>query len=162
MKFRVAVLVVLALAATSLLSQPPASAAHRWSKLMLSRHGQHWTPALSLPLYNDGFVWVPGCAPARSFYVKNQSHERAELAISMNMSDPSGWLGNDKFRISVRTGTGPWVRVQGGKQQTAKIQVDKGEVVPVSVRVRMLRKAGNKTMGRQLAFSVEVRISQRT
>ncbi|MCW2843159.1 MAG: hypothetical protein JWN22_1075 [Nocardioides sp.] len=162
MKFRVALLVVLALAASALLSSPPASAAHKWSKLKLSRHGQHWTSALALPLFKDGFVWVPGCAPARGFFVKNQSGEKAVLAISMEMNDPSGWLGNDNFRIAVRTGTGPWVRVQGTQQQTATIVVDKGEVVPVSVRVKLLSKAGNKTMGRQLGFTVEVRLSERT
>jgi hypothetical protein len=161
MRFRVAVLVVVALAATAMLSQPPASAAHKWSKLKLSRDGQHWTSALALPLFHGGFVWVPGCKPSRTFYVKNQSGEKAVLAISTEMNDPSGWLGNGRFRIAVRTGNGPWVRVQGSVQKTATIVVDKAEVVPVSVRARLLRTAGNKTMGRQLGFTVEVRLSQR-
>jgi hypothetical protein len=161
MRLRAAVfLVLVALGATAVLTQPPASAGE-WSKLGLSRHGNKFTSNLTMPLFKS-FVWVPGCAPGRTFFVRNQSGEKAKLVVSLIASDRTAWLRKERFQMTYRAGDGSWTRIRSGGQPSFKMLVADAEVVPVSVRIRLMNKARNQTMNQHLTFSVRVRLSQRT
>jgi hypothetical protein len=162
MRHRAAVLLVLvALGATAVLTQPPASAGE-WSKLGLSRHGKNFTSNLTMPLFTGDFVWVPGCAPGRTFFVRNQSGEKAKLEVSVLTRDSTQWLRSERFQMTYRAGDKSWTRIRSGGQASFTMLVKAAEVVPVSVRIILLNNAKNKTMNQHLTFTVRVRLSQRT
>lgn len=163
MRLRVVALLLLAASVLTVLTEPPATAAHRWSRLALSSDGRHWSPTLSGPLFRGDFVWVPGSSRVATFYVKNRSRGTALLRVTVHTADPTGWLRDNHVRLALRHHRRHWVRIHhAGNHGTRSLRVRRGEVVPVQVRFRMLRSARNHTRNRHLNFSVDVRLSQQT
>ncbi len=162
MKTRLFGLLVLALTALALAVPQSASATQSWSRLMLSRDGQHWTPHLDAPLFGKKFVWVPGTQKSRTFYVRNQSGEAARLRVTVRVTNGEGLLGHSGFRMAVRTRNGHWHQIRRpGRQRVAHLTMGKGKIAPVTVRVRFFTKAGNQTMDGHLRFVTRVRLSEK-
>lgn len=136
------------------------SAAQRWSPIALSRDGHAWSRQLDAPLFLRNRHWVPGTSLVRTFYVRNQGRTKAVLSVSVGVRDRTGALSLPAFRLAVRPRHQLWHRVRA-PGRTRTLVVDRGEVVPVAVRVRLMRRAGNRSMSRHATFTVHVRLTQR-
>jgi hypothetical protein len=156
--------VLVALLATLVSGTTPITlTAQRWSELSLSRDGQHWSNRLATPLFPGRLRLVPGVTRAETFHVLNRSDEKAEVKVIVIARDRSGWLDTDKFRMRVRLDDRRWVRVRSDGSQPANHMVLRpGESVPVSVRVRLRRSAGNHSMSRHLNFMLRIRLTELT
>ena len=142
-------------------SQAAISARH-WSRLGLSRMGNHWTPNLDKPLFGRHLDLVPGQTEKRTFYVRNQSGEQARLRVSVNITKAHRSLQRDAFRVAARTRAGWWQHVRHtGSHAVLWRTMARGAVIPVTLRVRIRPRADNSSMDRGLRLQVKVRLSQR-
>jgi len=142
-------------------SQAAISARH-WSRLGLSRMGNHWTPNLDKPLFGRNLDLVPGQTEKRTFYVRNQSGEQARLRVSVNITKAHRSLQRDAFRVAARTRAGWWQHVRHtGSHAVLWRTMARGAVIPVTLRVRIRPRADNSSMDRGLRLQVKVRLSQR-
>jgi hypothetical protein len=162
-KTRLAVLLVLVLTAISLgLPEQPASATRNWHRVMLSRDGHHWKPDLRVPLFRKQLVLVPGMKRVRTFYVRDQSGGPARLRVVVRVTDSDGLFDHRALRLAVRADHGRYHPIRHtGRHKVAHLRVAKGKIVPVNVRVRLMPRAGNKTMDGQLRFVTRVRLTRR-
>ena len=153
---------VLALTALALIVPQPAVATHHWSRLMLSRDGHHWKPDLNRSLFGRKYVMVPGAKANRTFYVKNQSGRAARLAVTVRVKGSAGMIENRDFRLKVRTARHRWQPVRhSGRHKVAHLRMAKGRMVPVTVQVRMLPRAGSVAMDGHLRFVTQVRLTRK-
>lgn len=154
--------VVAALLVLLTLSSAGASsaAAQRWSPIMLSRNGHTWSRQLDAPLFLRDHQWAPGMSLVRTFYVRNQGHSRATLSVLVRVQDRTRALSLPAFRLAVRPGPEHrWHRVQAPERRRTVV-LGRGEVVPVAIRVRLMRRAGNRSMDRHARFTVHVRLTK--
>jgi hypothetical protein len=161
-KSRLAGFLVLLLTAVALSfpQHQPASAAQRWQRMMLSRDGIHWKPDLALPVFARKVVLVPGRQRTRTFYVRNQGGGPARLGVTVNVTSASGLVEHRMFRMAVRVRDGRFQRIRHtGRHKLAHLRVAKGRMVPVTIRVRLLPRAGNRTMDGHYQFVTRVRLS---
>jgi hypothetical protein len=161
---RLAVFLVLALTAVCLvLPEQPASATRSWHRVMLSRNGHHWSPDLRAPLFRKQLVLVPGMKRVRTFYVRNQSGGPARLRVVVRVTDSDGLLERRRLRMAVRADHGRYHRIRHtGRHKVAHVRVTEGKIVPVNVRVRLMPRAGNKTMDGHLRFVTRVRLARKS
>lgn len=161
MRVRACALLVLVLAAVALAVPQSASATQTWSRLALSRNGHHWSTDLHRPLFVHDVVLVPGSERTSRFFVRNQSGERAALAVSVLAGRHHGLLARESFRLAVRA-AGGWHRVvRTDGRPTLRLDLAKGAVQPIAVRVRLLSKARNLTQDGRADFTLQVRLSQK-
>ena len=160
---RLAALLLVALMVLSVAGPSQAtSTARRWEPLGLSRAGHHWKPALQKPLFGPRLRLVPGRTVQRSFYVRNQSGERARLRIRLRVTDAHGSLRPDILNVAARVKPGRWKRVRHlGRTRIALRTLGRGAIVPVTVRVRIRPTARNSSMDRGLHLLVRVRLSKK-
>lgn len=102
----------------------------------LSRDGVSWTRQLDAPLFDDGFLWVPGDVEQESFLVRNDGPSDGELVVDVVAEDPDGLLASDAFLLEARVGTGEWIEVSAGTTDLtpAVIDVPEGQRSRVTVR----------------------------
>ncbi|MBM0123177.1 hypothetical protein [Pimelobacter simplex] len=129
---RLAALVAAAVLAVGVAAAP----AHADDEIGLSRDGLTWVPALTTPLYEAGFTWVPGDVEERSFRVRNDGPSAGELLVDVVASDPQALLASPDFLLEARVGSGPWVEVAPGttRLQPAVLDVPRGADTSVTVR----------------------------
>lgn len=155
---------VFALVAATLVLAAPSNAASHWSKLVVSRHGHIWSTSLGKPLFGRHTTLVPGEQKMRTFYVRNQSNDGAMLTVSLQViGDRNGLLARQAFRLGVKRHGQFFHRVQPTSTglQMRPVTIRSGEVLPLTVRVRLLSKAINATMRKHLAFTIGLRLTQR-
>jgi len=99
----------------------------------LSRDGVAWSRQLDAPLFDDGFLWVPGDVEQASFLVRNDGPSDGELAVDVLAEDPDGLLTSDVFVLEARVGTGEWVGIDPGTTALAPVVLD----VPEGARTRI-------------------------
>lgn len=99
----------------------------------LSRDGVSWSRQLAAPLFDDGFVWVPGDVEQASFLVRNDGPSDGELAVDVLTADPDGLLASDAFLLEARIGTGEWVEIDSGTTALTPTVLD----VPEGARSRI-------------------------
>lgn len=149
------------LCALVLVTMPPASAAAKsWPDLVVSPHGSSWSADLRKPLFPSRLRFVPGDAASRSFYARNQSGQRAQLQVLVRVVDGTRWLCCGHLRMTVAV-DGRWRPVViAGSTGVGRVNLAPGDVVPVKVKLRLLRPAGNPAMNRRLSFSVKLRLTE--
>ena len=162
MRAKVGAFVVLALAAGSVTVPQTASATQTWSLLALSRNGHHWSTDLRRPLFDEDTVLIPGSELTSTFYVRNQSGEPADLAVTVRGGRHLGLLDLPGFRLALRGAHGWQQVVQADGAPTLQLRLPKGAVRAISARVRLIPGALNRAQQRRLDLSLEVRLSQRT
>lgn len=161
MRTRVCALLVMVLAAVALVLPQSATATQTWCRLALSRNGHHWSADLHRPLFAHDVLLIPGSERTSEFYVRNQSGERAALAVSVRAGRHHGLLARESFRLAVRA-AGGWQRVvRTDGRPTLRLDLAKGAVQPIAVRVRLLPQARNATQHGRADFTLEVRLSQK-
>ena len=103
---------------------------------------------------------VPGTEQLRTFYVRNQSRGAARLSVTVLVSNSNGLLERSGLTMGVRTNTGRYHRIRHtGQHKVAHLRMAKGKMVPVTVRVLLRPRAGNKTMDGLYQFVVRVRLT---
>jgi hypothetical protein len=160
----VAVIALVAMLASTWVLAPPSTAANRWSRLVVSSDGKTWSPSLTTAIFESGTVLAPGSRKTRSFYVRNQSQDTALLTVRLSLvGDHNGLLAQEMFRLGVKRHGQHFHRVGPASTglKLVPITIRPGAVLPVSIRVQLLNKARNKTMDKQMAFTVELRLEQR-
>jgi hypothetical protein len=102
----------------------------------VSRDGVSWSRQLDAPLFDDGFVWVPGDVEQASFLVRNDGPSAGELTVDVLAEDPDELLVSDAFTLEARVGTGPWAEVLDGSTtlEPAVLDVPEGARTRVTVR----------------------------
>lgn len=102
----------------------------------LSRDGVSWSRQLDAPLFDEGFLWVPGDVEQESFLVRNDGPSDGELVVDVLADDPDGLLASDAFLLEARIGTGEWVEVAAGSTALAPTVLDVPEGGRTQVTVR--------------------------
>jgi len=162
MTARAAAAVAVVLAASGLAIPQSASGAQVWSQLVMSRNGNHWSDDLNRPLFDEGAALVPGDERTSTFYVRNQSGDRGVLEVSVRVPGSSGLAGREAFRLALR-GAGGWQRADLDNGEPAiRMDLAKGAVQPISVRIRLLPTARNAAMDDSMSFTLHVRLTQKT
>lgn len=102
----------------------------------VSRDGVSWSRQLDAPLFDEGFLWVPGDVEQESFLVRNDGPSAGEVTVDVLAEDPDGLLASDAFTLEARVGTGPWVEVLDGSTtpEPAVLDVPEGARTRVTVR----------------------------
>ncbi|HWJ09995.1 MAG TPA: hypothetical protein VNS46_11490 [Nocardioides sp.] len=102
----------------------------------LSRDGASWSRQLDAPLFDDGFLWVPGDVEQESFLVRNDGPSDGELTVDVLAEDPDGLLASDAFLLEARIGTGEWVEIVTGTTalEPAVLDVPQGARSRITVR----------------------------
>lgn len=127
----------------------------------LSRDGVSWTRQLDAPLFDAGFLWVPGDVEEASFLVRNDGPSDGELAVDVLAEDPDGLLASDAFLLEARIGTGEWVEVAAGTTivEPAILDVPQGERSRITVRGTFLPET-TEHMDEVAPFRVRVTLSE--
>lgn len=134
---------------------------HAADQLALSRDGQHWSAQLPGSLFDPAVRWVPGDRRTESFFVRNTTSDRGELAISVHSTDPDRLLTRDDVVLEVRVGDRAW-RTLDGARRSVKLDSSTlagGEQTRVSVRASFRPDAGNRTQRDSLGLDFAVRLS---
>jgi hypothetical protein len=148
------------LCALTVLTSVPASATKSWPPLVVSRSGEVWTPNLTRPLFRDSLRWVPGDASSRTFYARNQSGRQARLGIVVDVTDGSRWLCCGQLRLAIAI-DGRWRQIAFAQSTgVGRLVLSPGDVVPVTVRFRLLGPAAATAMERSLSVSLRLRLTQ--
>ena len=92
--------------AAILLAAAPAIAA---DEVGLSSDGVSWGSALSEPLFDPAFRWVPGDRETASFWVRNESSDAALLDVAILGSSVDALMetGDLSVTVAVAGGGGP-------------------------------------------------------
>lgn len=127
----------------------------------LSRDGVSWSRQLDAPLFDDGFLWVPGDVEQESFLVRNDGPSDGELAVDVLTDDPDGLLAADAFHLEARIGTGEWVEIVDGTTvlEPAVLDVPQGARSRVTVRGTFLPETTDH-MDEVAPFRVRVTLSE--
>ena len=127
----------------------------------LSRDGVSWSRQLDAPLFDDGFLWVPGDVEQESFLVRNDGPSDGELAVDVLTDDPDGLLASDAFHLEARIGTGEWVEINEGTTvlEPAVLDVPQGARSRVTVRGTFLPETTDH-MDEIAPFRVRVTLSE--
>lgn len=127
----------------------------------LSRDGVSWTRQLDAPLFDDGFLWVPGDVEQASFLVRNDGPSDGELAVDLLAEDPDGLLASDAFLLEARIGTGEWVEIAEGTTALAPTVLDVPEGARTRITVRgTFQPEATGNMDEIAPFRVRVTLSE--
>lgn len=103
------------LVATAALAVGAAAApAHADGEIGLSEDGVTWVTDLVAPIFENGFLFVPGDVEVRDFRVRNDGPSDGVLTVDVIATDPAAFLASDDLTIEARVGNGPWVDVAPG------------------------------------------------
>ena len=162
MTARAAAVVGVVLAASGLAVPQSASGAQVWSQLVMSRNGHQWSDDLNRPLFDGADTLIPGVERTSSFYVRNQSSDRGVLEVSVRIPGQAGLAGRDAFRLALR-GAGGWQRADlDSGAPDLRLELAKGAVQKIYVRIRLLPTARNASMDDSMRFNLQVRLTQKT
>ena len=90
---------------------------------------------------------VPGMEQLRTFYVRNQSGGAARLSVTVRVTQLQRPARAQQIPDGRAHQHGRYHRIRHtGRHKVAHLRMAKGKMVPVTVRVRLLPRAGNKTM----------------
>jgi len=127
----------------------------------VSVDGSTWSSSLSTPLFDSGFLWVPGDLETERFYVRNRGPSDAVLRIEVRSADPDDLLADDDMIISARAGSGDWISMANGSPSSRLtdqvIGVD--GAVPVDVRVKFSWASPNESQSDRLPLLLVVTMS---
>ena len=129
-----------------------------WSRIMVSRDGKTWSTDIVQPLISKHHPFVPGREQSRTFYVRNQSGQKAYLKVVVKVTDQGRMISSKHFDLSLLV-DGVWHTMAGGRQRVAKLLTRSGDVVPLRIKARMRANAGNKLMDRRLVMKVHLRLT---
>ncbi|MBA2953068.1 hypothetical protein GON03_02000 [Nocardioides sp. MAH-18] len=146
----------------SVVLMQPASATYRWSSLVYSPDGRHWSPEISGSPFGDDIVLVPGDSEERSFLLGNRGGEPVHVDITVRPTDRSArWA--DTFRVELRAGAGPWRTLQPDEGSLdAELDLADDAEVAITLRASMPAASADQTSGRRLHLDVELTPTERT
>jgi hypothetical protein len=150
---------IAAAASTAVLWPVSATAA---DELGLSNDGATWSASLPSPLFDSTFRWVPGDRQQTSFWVRNQSGDKALLDITVLGSSVDSLLETGDLEVEVRAGTGPWHATQqvGSHKLISSISVAAGQKEKVTVAVDFDSASTNHSQVKKYNLNFEVRLTQ--
>ena len=148
------------MAAFFLTAATPASAAD--VRLGLSRDGVTFTPTLGQPLFDGAFRWVPGDVQTRTFFVRNQSSDPAELSIDVLAAQVDELIETGDLTVSARSGSDPFTDVsEGGEHRLVTwVPQSAGQVRQVDVKVAFDPTSTNQSQTRSLDLDLRVLLRQ--
>lgn len=149
----------MALLAGGLLLQPgvPASADPR---IGLSADGRSYADSLTGPLFDPAVRWVPGDVRTGTLWVRNESGETADLAVTLDAPALAGPLARGELSITGRAGDGESAPVAAVPATVAAVpDLAPGASVPLELRVAMAAGADESTFGLTGDLGLQVRLT---
>ncbi|MFL6090586.1 MAG: hypothetical protein ACJ71Z_10650 [Aeromicrobium sp.] len=155
MKFMVPLFVVCALGLLP-------SAAWAANELGLSSDGSHWAPKLNTPLFDANFRWVPGDTETASFWVRNQSGDKATLDVAVLGNGIDSLMGTGDLAVTVKAANGSGTTTASvGRQELIASRVEQpGQVERIDVTVAFDRASPNQSQLKAFDLQFEVRLTQ--
>lgn len=148
----------------ALLLVAPGSPASAKPMIALSQDGISWADELDGPLFDPDQRWVPGDEQTRSFHVRNQGGDPAELAIDVLGDRARSLMESGDLTISVRTAGGVWrhVSVPGTQRLVSGVGLGAGRQTKVDVTAALAVSSSNATQRRRLDLDLRVLLVQDT
>lgn len=133
-------------------------------ELGLSNDGATWSASLPSPLFDSNFRWVPGDRQQKSFWVRNQSGDKALLDITVLGSSVDSLMETGDLEVDVRAGSGPWhsTRQVGRHKLVSSMGVSAGQKEKVTVAVNFDFASPNQSQIKKYDLNFEVRLTQDT
>jgi len=120
----------------------------------LSPDGGRWADSLEGPLFSTALRWVPGDRRSASWWVRNESRDRARLSVELPEDAVlPGWLA-----LSTRVDDG-WTSVADGGPGVVGVLAP-GEERRVDLRVAMRPAAGNASERETADLRLRVRLTE--
>src|SRR5918997_4022093 len=123
-------------------------------ELGLSLDGVTWAEDLTTPLFDPGFVWVPGEADVVTLHIRNQSGQQASAVAEVVLGPGGEELAAD-LDVRTRFGGGAWT----AGLTSPPIVLAAGQVVTLDVEVTFDPASGNETQLQVVPLTVRVRLS---
>lgn len=136
-----------------------AAPAHAADELGLSPDGVTWTSELSAPLFDPGFVFVPGDVEERSFRLRNDGPSDGVLTVDVVAEDPDLLLTDTDVTLEARIGSGAWVPVATGTTRAVtELEVPQGSQTTVTLRAAFVWESTR--MDERVPFHVDLTLSE--
>lgn len=150
------------LLAVSVLAVVPAAPAAAADEVQLSRDGQHWAADLTEPLFDPGFLWVPGDRESRTLWVRNAGPTRGRLTVRLLDPRVDGLLQTGDLTVTVRGAQGTWSSVSSpaGGVLLADAELAAGSVERLTVSVALDPASRNVSQHRRLDLRLQVTLRQ--
>jgi hypothetical protein len=151
----------ISLTAAILLTAAPAVAA---DEIGLSSDGVSWGSTLTQPLFDPAFRWVPGDRETTSFWVRNQSNERALLNVAILGSSIDSLMetGDLSVKVAAASGGGGSTTTTGRHELLSSRPVEPGQTERIDVTVAIDSASTNQSQVKTLDLQFEVRLTQDT
>jgi hypothetical protein len=133
-------------------------------ELGLSNDGVTWSASLPSPLFDSTYRWVPGDRQQRSFWVRNQSSDKAVLDVTVLGSSVDSLMDTGDLEVEVRAGTGPWhsTRQAGRHKLISSTDVSVGQQEKITVAVDFDFASANVSQVKKFNLVFEIRLTQDT
>lgn len=129
------------------------------NEIGLSEDGVTWTDSLVEPIFEPGFVFVPGDVEIRSFKARNDGPSDGVLTVDVVASDPDALLANDDFIVEAQVGSGPWVIVEPGTTR-ARTELEIAQGGQTDIRIRATFVETSTSQLESIPFSVRLTMSE--
>lgn len=157
--YKLAVVLVTAIAMASALIGPTEAGPRRWPNLMVSTDNRHWAAELKNPLFDKRMLWVPGDQVLRRVYIRNMNRDAGYLTISITTADRGRVLRSRQLRLDVKANR-QWFHVaKPGHRQIVRVRMPGKAVRWIWVRVTLLPTARNNTMRQKVPFDLHLRLT---
>lgn len=133
--------------------------AHASGELGLSLDRASWSAQLRTPIFPESHVWVPGDTKTRTVYARNQSQDPAVLSVALVGPDAAQLLQRGGFSVTADAG-GARTRMESTRSSLTMQAAGPGEIVPVTVTVKLNEAAGNQWMRRDQHVSLRFTLRQ--
>ncbi|MET1060114.1 MAG: hypothetical protein ABWX84_10975 [Nocardioides sp.] len=150
-----------AVALVALVSVAYAAPAQASDDVLVSNTGSGFAETLEQPLFDPALRWVPGDTRSSTFYVKNNSADRATLSLSVLDDDAGGLLDSGALHLQVTSPGIGWSPDphDPGDLLTSEAVLAPGRSLPVRVRVAFDPHASNRTQ--LLSSELRIRVGLR-
>lgn len=139
-----------------------AGPAHASDEIGLSLDGVTFSSSLSEPLFDPDFRWVPGDEQTRTFYVRNQSRDGADLAVDVLGNKVDSLLGTGDLTIRARGNLGTWHDLDdpGTHRLVDSVGLEASDVARVDVAVSFAGGSSNQSQLRRLELDFRIGLGQ--
>jgi len=131
-------------------------------EVQLSSDGRYWSADLTGPLFDPGFLWVPGDHKSRALWVRNAGPTSGLLTVRVLDPTADGLMQTGDLAITVRGpgGTGSAVTLPTGGVLLADAELAAGAVERLNVSVAFDPTSTSITQHRRLDLRLQVTLRQ--
>lgn len=127
-----------------------------------SPDGVSFADALPESLFSSDLRWVPGDARSRTFFVRNESEQRAVMVVDFVATDPGGLLATRDLTVSASADGGPvgTTSSAGMHRLVSDVVVPASGVARIDVDVAFDPASDNPSQLSSMRFDFVVRLTE--